>query len=312
MTKRNLYVFILVFPALLQTVYGQVNANWPNQEDMFFTVNPAMTADARSLSIGIAHGRRWNKIKSSPSQSSLAARVPFRNQKMAIGAHVFSDKVGPLAGNGIDLAYAYRFSTGLSRQDGLSLGMSIRFMQISFDRSHLLASREDDPLFDNVDPKKVVPPSLNIGFKYATGATDYYNPVQMIFAASVDRFLPFEDRFNSLSIDHTLQWNGMIALNIAASQTISLAPSLLMSNSDQSVFNYAFRLKTTFKNQGWLMTQISKAGFLTTQIGFKLGESQQTGSVFSLSASNSWYFGTLATQLGNSTTFGLCYSQPIR
>jgi hypothetical protein len=153
---------------------------------------------------------------------------------------------------------------------------------------------------------------MNIGFKYTTGEADYYHPVQLVFAASAYRFLPFEDRFNSLSIDHVLQWYGLVGLKIAATESVLIEPGLFLSNLDKSVFNYAFRVKASMKNYGWLMTQFSKAGFLTTEIGFKLGELEHTGEVFRLSIGNSWYFGTLATQIGNSLTFGLSYLRPLK
>ena len=311
MSSRSL-LLLLCFLLDYFGLFAQVNISWPNQEYMFFTVNPAMTADVDAFSIGVTHGRRWSRIKSSPSQSGLGMRLPFKEQKMGLGAHIFSDKVGPLAGNGVDLSYAYRISTGLSYSDQLALGMSIRLMQLRFDQNHLIASVEEDFLIDNIDPKEFVPPSLNIGFKYTSGVADYAHPVQMIFAASANRFLPFEDRFNTLSLDRPLQWHGLFALQIAASSSVLVEPGLFMSNVDKTAFNYAFRVKTSFENLGWIMAQISKAGFLTTQIGVDLGDPGRTGSLVRLSVGNSWYFGTLAAQLGNSVTFGFSYHRPIR
>lgn len=308
MNKYRLYYLLA---NLLGTValLGQINSEWPNQDYLFFTINPAMTADVEGIFLGLAHGRRWSKIRSSPSQSQVGLQVPFKKQQMALGAHIFSDKVGPLAGNGVDLSYAYKIKTGRGEKEALSLGLSIRLMQLAFEKDHLVAAHEDDPLFANINDRTFVPPALNIGVKYSTGEADFYNPVQLVVAASANRFLPFEDRFNSFSFERHLQWHGLLGLNIAANQKILIEPGVYMSKLDQSFLNYAFRVKTSLKSIGWLMTQFSKAGFLTTQIGINFRESSRSGDVFRLSVGNSWYFGTLSTQLGNSVTFGLSYTR---
>ena len=58
------------------------------------------------------------------------------------------------------------------------------------------------------------------------------------------------------------------------------------------------------------MTQYSKAGFLTTQLGINLGCGFcGTEDVIELSGSNSWNFGSLSGQIGNSLTFGSNLSQ---
>lgn len=291
------------------TLLGQINSEWPNQDNLFFTINPAMTTDADGISVSLAHGRRWSKIRSSPSQSQVGLQIPFKGEKMALGAHVFSDKVGPLAGNGIDLAYAYKIKTGRSEKEAISLGLSIRLAQLAFERDHLVAAHEDDPLFQDINDKSFVPPALNIGVKYTSGEADFYNPVQLVVAASANRFLPFEDRFNSFSFERQLQWHGLMGLNIAASQKILIEPGVYLSKLDKSFLNYAFRVKTSLKSIGWLMAQFSKAGFLTTQIGINFKQSARSSDVFRLSVGNSWYFGTLSTQLGNSVTFGLAYTR---
>jgi type IX secretion system PorP/SprF family membrane protein len=291
------------------TLFGQINTEWPNQDYLFFTINPAMTSDVEGISLSLAHGRRWSKIRSSPSQSQVGLQIPFRKQQMAFGAHIFSDKVGPLAGNGVDLSYAYKIKTGKAEKEALSLGLGIRLMQLAFERDHIIAMHEDDPLFDNINYKSFVPPSLNVGVKYSTGEADFYYPVQLVLAASANRFLPFEDQFNAFSIERTLQWHGLVGLNIAANQAILIEPGVFLSKLDKSFLNYAFRIKTSLRSVGWVMTQFSKAGFLTTQLGINLGQSSSSGDVFRLSVGNSWYFGTLSTQLGNSVTFGLSYTR---
>ena len=114
-------------------------------------------------------------------------------------------------------------------EDRLALGTSMRLMHIAFDRNHLLAAETADQLLSDIDGNRFVPPTLSIGFHYRTGTPKYGNPVQFIFAGSLAKFLPFQDRFNTLTFDRATQWYGLMGLEIAASNNVFVQPSMLIS-----------------------------------------------------------------------------------
>jgi len=309
--QRTSFIWLLVLMIGMPGLHAQIRLDWSMNDAMFFTVNPAYSALAPALTAGLTHARKWQNLRSSPTQSVLGLLVPFTNERMGIGLNLFSEEEGPLNNNGVSFSYAYKMPLQKSGQDQLALGASLRLMHVAFDQDHLNAADHGDPLLSDIDGNRLVPPSFSIGFHYQTGTPQYGSPVQFVFAGSMSRFVPFQDRFNTLSFGRTLQWHGLIGLEIAASQRILITPSLLLSDIGQNVVNYGLRIKAGYSKLGWAMMQYSKAGFLTTQLGIILGAGFSTDDVIELSGSNSWNFGTLAGQIGNSLTFGLTYRKAV-
>lgn len=296
----------VLFISIVSITGAQAIRDWPVQDFMNFTVNPAMTVEHTNLSVGLTHGRKWRQIQSSPTQSNLGVVIPFRDQKMSIGSQIFSEGVGPFSTVGALVSYGYKFHISKSQRDELALGLSARFMHVKFDQDHFISSQPGDNILDGVEGNQFVPPSFSVGFSYNSGDPEYGNPVQMRLAGSLGRFLPFEDRFNTVSFDRVYQWYGLAGLDIYASEYFRIRPSLLVSAVEQRDVNYGFRIKAEHQRFGWLMAQYTKAGFLITQLGvnIKLGS---LGDRLQLSASNGWFFGTVSGQLGNSFTFGIIY-----
>ena len=87
---------------------GQRLSDWSMNDAMFFTVNPAFVALAPSLELGLTHGRKWRKLRSSPTQSDLGLILPFTNERMGVGVHLFTEEAGPFKSNGLALSYAYQ------------------------------------------------------------------------------------------------------------------------------------------------------------------------------------------------------------
>ncbi len=293
----------------LTTQAQQLN-DWPVNDQFFYTVNPAYAAIVPSLTAGISHARKWQRLQSSPTQSMLGLMMPFNNERMGLGGQLFSEETGPFRVNGMQLSYGYRIPLHQFRQNQLSLGMSIRLMHIAFDQDHFIAADQDNLLTD-VEGNRFVPPSLTVGFHYQTGEPYYADPVQLEIAGSAARFLPFQSRFNTLSFDRPFQWYGLFGLNIWASDQVTISPALFFSDIERTGLNYALRIKAAYGSLGWAMTQYSKAGFLVTQLGFNIGGGWTTDDAISVSASNSWNFGSLSDQVGNSLTFGLVYQKAI-
>ena len=293
----------LIFACLClvsQAATAQVVPDWSVQTEMYFIANPALVSTIKSQTVGLAHGRRWNKIKSSPSVSNIYGILPFENEKMVGALHVFSDKVGPLSGTGLDLAYAYHIRTSKWSSDRLSFGVSLRLMQFRFDQGHLVSS-ESDPIVGLIPSKGMMPPSVNIGVSYQTEEVNYNTPVQLVFAISARRQLFYRDRFNPTRLDQ-VAWYGMAGLKILSTQLLTVEPGLFIDNAVSNQLNYAFRIRASHKKFGWLTAQFSKVGTLLAEVGLRIGE-----DALRLSAGNSWYLGNVSTQLGNSVFFGVSY-----
>ncbi len=304
----QLYLWTIVSIWSLQ---AQSVREWPLNDYLNFTVNPAAIGQVESMTVGLSYARKWQNVQSSPIQADLGFVLPFENERMGLGAHVFSERVGPFSTVGMSVGYAYKVPLGLSRGDYLAMGMSGKLMHIKFDQTHFIASHEGDALLSDVDGTRLVPPAFSVGIDYSSGEPTYAEPVQLRISGSVARFFPFQNRFNTLSFDRIFQWYAMAGMSIAASEHVVIEPALLLNQIEAHSANYGARICAKYKPVGWVLAQYSKAGFLTSQLGLNLGGNWGAGHTFLVTVSNSWYFGTLSAQIGNSLTFGFAFQRSL-
>jgi type IX secretion system PorP/SprF family membrane protein len=305
MLKRSLAV--IFFSGMMHLVFAQISVEWPDEPFMAFTINPAQTTDYASLTFVASHSRRFRNLKSSPTQSNLGVIVPWRDQKMAFSAHVFSEKIGPLSQNGLDISYAYRIMTAISQSDILSMGLTLRMTDLRFNHEHLLARQEDDPILVDLPSEGIMPPTLRFGLQYRTGLPDLSHPVQFRIGMAASHILPFEDRFNSFGLDRVFLWHTHFGLSAYTSDHITVESEILLSNTGGLSSNCGLRIQAIHRDFGWIMSQYSKTGILTFQFGINLG-SVDSKSI-RLSINNSWYLGKLNTSIGNSLGLGILYSE---
>lgn len=305
MSKLSFSVFL--FLGMIHLVFPQVSNEWPDEPFMAYTINPAQATDLTSLTFVAAHSRRFRNLKSSPTQSHLGAIIPWQDQAMAIAAHVFSEKIGPFNQSGLDLSYAYRIKTALNPGDFLSMGLSLRLTELRFSHDHLLATQEDDHLLADMPSAGIMPPSMRVGFNYESGLPDMANPVQFRFGVAASHFLPFEDRFNSFTLDRDFYWHARFGLSAVTFDQITFEPEILINKTEELPSNFVLRLQTIHQEMGWVMGQYSKTGILTFQLGIYLGLVDSDS--IRLSINNSWYLGKIHTSLGNSLGVGILYSK---
>ena len=291
---------------------GQADQEWPLIGELSFVVNPAMASEADDLVIVASHGKKWRRIRSSPSQSQIGVTMPFEAANMSGGAQVFSESVGPFKAVGARLAYAYQFRLSRIRTDQLSLGLSTRLMHIKFDQDHFINNDVNDPLVQDIETTGFVPPSFSAGFQYRTGDANYAEPVQFIISGSVGKVIPFEDRFGSFTLDRSFQWYGSAGLDITASTDILIQPMLLYSHIAQRPGNLGFRTSAHHRRFGWFMLQYERAKIFTSQIGINVNLGPLNLDILQVSFSNGWHVGPINGQLGNTFTFGVVYKRGYR
>jgi len=90
------------------------------------SVNPAYTGSRDMLTMTALYRKQWVGISGAPNTFSFSADTPIRNQKMALGINVVSDKIGISNNLVINLSYAYRvmFVNGGTLSLGLQGGIN--------------------------------------------------------------------------------------------------------------------------------------------------------------------------------------------
>lgn len=295
----------MMFIGLFLTGKTQTLRDWPEHPDMLVVINPAFSGLTSALSISAYHSRRFSSLQSSPSASSIVLLLPSARQKTTLGLHILSDRLGPLTKNGVELSYAYR--TSITTSDFLSLGMSLKLGQLKFDANHLILNDPNDRLLADLDAGGIMPPGLNVGLHYKTGTIEYDKPVQFNAGVAFGRFLPLKDRFNSFDLDRTSEWFSNIGMEIFISEQTSLKTDFLCKKITFNPTGYAVRMNLMYHHLGWLMTQYTRSGQLSGQIGFNLGSKNEELEKIKIFIGSTWSVQRVQTSLGRGFCFGFSY-----
>ncbi len=134
------------------------------------SVNPAYAGSREVLSMTALYRKQWVGVSGAPTTLTFSADAPIRNQKMALGVNLVSDKIGISKNMMINVCYAYRimFVNG----GVLSLGLQGGINQYRADYSSVnTAFNGTGPLPDDAFAESVSSmfPNFGFGAYYYTG-----------------------------------------------------------------------------------------------------------------------------------------------
>jgi type IX secretion system PorP/SprF family membrane protein len=148
------------------------------------SVNPAYAGSREMLSATVLYRKQWIGIDGAPTTLTFTADTPIRNQRMALGANIVSDKIGISKTLMINISYAYRILLG--NGGVLSLGLQGGINQYRADYSDV------NTYYPGLDP----PPQVDPAFASATGSIfpnfgfgGYYYTEKFFVGAGVPKML---------------------------------------------------------------------------------------------------------------------------
>lgn len=196
-------------------VFGQQDAQFTQYKTNFLVLNPAYSGSRDVLEIKIAHREQWKSFESHPTTSTFSVQSPLRNNKIALGAYIFSDKLGPLFNTGIMFNYAYRIRI---REGRLAFGIQGGLVQQSIDFSKLKLHDPYDHAFLNMQPSEIIP-DINFGIYYLSRNWYLGLSSKHLFTQENSDYSPF-----SVLTKH---FYGVCGFTIDLSNDIILKPSIL-------------------------------------------------------------------------------------
>jgi len=230
---------------------------------------------------------------------------------MGLSGRIFDETVGPFKSTGIGFSYGYKIPIGVGGRDNISIGLSAQLIRTTFNRDKLKPADEFDIVISETAVNSFIPPSFAVGILYHTRGTESENPVGFYAGMSFQRFIPFENRFDRLSIDRIYQSHALMGMDIWLDPVWQLEPSILGTFAEGSRWNFLTRIKTWYKERVWIMGQWARNQYLTAQLGIRFPSPWSSGGYFMLNGSNSWYFGTVSQQLGNTVDFSFSYQKTL-
>jgi type IX secretion system PorP/SprF family membrane protein len=158
--------FLTLSLFLLLTAGARV---WAQQDPMYsqymfnmLSVNPAYSGSREQLSFTTLYRKQWVGIDGAPTTFTFSADSPIRNQRMALGLNVVSDRIGISKTLMVNVCYAYRIRFN---NDGvLSLGIQGGINQYSADYASVSTSQTTGGTPDNAFAGSVNNLFPNFGF----------------------------------------------------------------------------------------------------------------------------------------------------
>ena len=166
MKKYILFVFAICTWAI---THAQQLPQFTSYQLNPYLYNPAYAGVDGYTQLNAIIREQWSGINKAPETKSISMFGPLRNEKMALGGIVISDKLGAESKNGLQLSYAYhlRLKNDLSFSFGLSAGL----LQYKLDNTVINPYDAGDPVFSLPGLTDVVP---NVSFGMYLYAEKYY------------------------------------------------------------------------------------------------------------------------------------------
>ena len=141
--KKIKIFFAFAFIELLSSPFGsgregvahaQQDAQYSQYMFNPLAINPAYAGSRDVFSSALVYRNQWTNIKDAPVTAAWSAHTPLRQDRIGLGAEVFSDKLGPRSASAFLFSYAYRFPLFSGK---LALGLRMGIIDYVYDMSKL-------------------------------------------------------------------------------------------------------------------------------------------------------------------------------
>lgn len=167
----NRWIFVLTAVAGSMQLQAQQDPMYSQYMFNMLSVNPAFAGTREMLTATALYRKQWVGIDGAPTTLTFSADAPVRNQRMALGVNMVSDKIGISKTMLINISYAYRVM--LVNGGVLSLGLQGGINQYRADYSSVKTSYPgiDSPPVDQAfaSSEGNLFPNFGFGAYYYTG-----------------------------------------------------------------------------------------------------------------------------------------------
>ncbi len=153
MNKYLVLLFACISFTSIQAQQDPLYSHYYWNEQMY---NPAYVGSKDMLHMQGIYRIQWAGFDGAPRTLNMAVHSPLKNDKFALGANIYNDKIGLYNRNGIDIAYAYRVS--LTEKMKLSIGIQGSILIQKFRNDEAITDDGlSDPILQNVSGTAFAP-----------------------------------------------------------------------------------------------------------------------------------------------------------
>jgi type IX secretion system PorP/SprF family membrane protein len=245
-------IFLFSFTALLLWFSGNISAQQISLFDHYFynpiINNPAFTGNKETTNIMLLNRTQWTGFKGAPKLNALSIDGNIFNEKMGLGAIIFSDSKGINKTIGGNLLYSYRVN--LSEVSHLNFGVTFRFISHTMNFSDATVENVSDPTLFNSQQSRT-------NFNGDLGLAYFWKNLEI--GVATDQILAnetsyFNEAGNDISYTPTYHFINSIkyTFQINKEKQIKLAPQALVRYIENTPLQYEINTNLYYKNMFWV------------------------------------------------------------
>jgi type IX secretion system PorP/SprF family membrane protein len=272
------YTFILASMAIA----GKSAAQMSSRIDQFFLdpsiINPAAMSAQKTASASLYFNRIYSAVQGTPQNILANVVLPLPNDRTTFGVFYLKENAGF---SNLQNAYvSYAYAIPFQNESKLSLGVSLGFMNQSFDPSKAVYIHSNDPVINSL----IFSPAVT---RADLRASAYYTNKGLSLGFSTSR-LP-KPRFDYSYFNYTAQYN--------------------LQNVSNALLGYAFEVSDKIKIQP--MANITFWDFKNYRAQLNVNAKYNDKFWFGFSGNDASQFGAnVGADLGGGTRFGYAFMYP--
>ncbi len=228
-------------------------------------VNPGYAGSRELLTADILYRNQWVNVDGAPKTISASLHSPLNNTHLALGAHLYNDRIGPMSNTSAMATFAYRV---IFPKGKLSFGIQAGVKSNGIVWNEINAQNSDDPFLTNRADNKVVP-DANFGiYYYSRNFFAGLSSHQLL----QNQTLVVEDSEGNTQVSKLLtHFYGMTGVVIPISENVIFRPSLLAKYVKNAPTQLDLNASFLFANKIWLGAsyRTEKAVSFITEINIK-------------------------------------------
>ncbi len=264
--KRNLILLTIIL--FSNVAFAQQMPQFTNYQLNTYMYNPAVAGvdGYTQMSANIRH--QWVGVQEAPTTNAITMFGPMRNNKMALGGMVYSDKLGPESRSGFSMSYSYHLR--LKDDISMSLGLSAGLLQYKIDNTSINPYDDSDPVFNAPGITNAVP---NASF----GVFLYSNKFH--FSLAVPQLLNSSFNLKDDYTDEDLLTGGLVSHYYVSggykhdiNSDFTLEPSLLIKIVSPANPQFEITCKTSYKKMFWSAVSYRLQDAATIYLGYDVND----------------------------------------
>ena len=254
----------LLYIAFISLVLNEIKAQQLPQYTQYMlndlALNPAVAGKDGYADVRSNNRYQWQGITDAPRTYMLTVHAPFKNKHHGMGAHIYTDIVGPTRRVGFSLAYAYHIK--VAKKTFVSLGISAGIQQWGIDGHKIvLHDPNDDNLLIQYQTKLL--PDFGAGIHVHNDKFNFGISLPQLYQSPIKLYDGGDNK--GTLVTHFLV-NG--AYKIKLSEDFKVEPSFLLKYANPAPVKIDVGARVIYKDQIWLGAGYRHNDAFTALIGF--------------------------------------------